>query len=286
MVAPTGFGHGVDFWSPYFQVWFWGVPLAYIVLSQLFRALGWWNFKLRTMKKGSLVDTSTRASDDMAFEIVAGFCVTYLAAAGFICAFGLFGVDDYPKLALNPYYGYSNFVRDHLVYPMLSYQGWNVFLSIFLDVLRDPFMIGHHIATGLLGYLGLHPYLHYRALFFFGMAEVTNIPLTVYDSCKKMGWKDGPLFAASQATFAISFIIFRLILWPIYSFQFWIDSYELLTTGKDKHSGKQTHSNLVVMIFVLSNLFLTFLQFMWGKQVIVGLMGVLGLTKKSKSKSK
>ena len=172
---PRGLDHGIDTKSPFFRAWFVGVPVLFFALAFLFRALGWWNFKLKTMKKGKLVDSSTRASDDMAFEIVAGICVTYLAVAGFVCASGLAG--DYAKLAGNPYYGYSQFVIDHLVYPMLSYQGWNVLIclpGLGLESLNNPAMIGHHIATGSLAYLGMAPYLHYRALFFFGMAEVTS----------------------------------------------------------------------------------------------------------------
>jgi len=71
----------------------------------------------------------------------------------------------------------------------------------------------------------------------------------------------------------VSFIIFRLILWPLYSYQFWLDSWELLSTGKDRYSGKAVHSNFVVLFFLGANLFLTFLQFLWGRQVVKGLLG-------------
>lgn len=272
----VGLDHGIDFTNKYFLAWFIGVPVAYLLLAGTFRALGWWNFKLQVMKKKKLQDSTTRASDDMAFELVAGFCVTYLAAAGFIGSYSLFGVDDFPKLMSNEFYGDSEFVRNHLIYPMINYQGWNVVLCLTLEVLGDPNMIGHHIVTGSLAYLGLHPYLHLRGLYFLGIAEVTNIPLTVYDVCKKfdrLGWKSTGIYELSQATFAISFIIFRLILWPYYCIPFWMGSVELLTSGR-------AHSPFVVVYFLLSNVFLTGLQVFWGQQIVVGLLQVLGIMKK------
>ena len=292
----VGFTHGIDYMDPYFLGWFAGVPIAYIILSLLFRALGWWNFKLKVMKKAkgeskrTLQDSSTRASDDMAFELVAGFCVAYLAGAGFVATFGLFGVNDYQKLLKAPFYGDSLFVRHHLVYPMINYQAWNVVLCFILEVLGDPNMIAHHIVTGSLAYLGLHPYLHLRGLFFLGIAEVTNIPLTLFDVCKKFETigknKAGAktfLHEASQAVFAISFIIFRLILWPYHCYFFWTGSFDLIMYGK--HGSEQVHSRAVVIYFLISNVFLTGLQVFWGKQIIEGLLKVLGIGAKDKKKA-
>jgi hypothetical protein len=45
-----GLTHGIDFNDPYVKVWFFGVPISYLVLAGLFRLLGWWNFKLKVMK--------------------------------------------------------------------------------------------------------------------------------------------------------------------------------------------------------------------------------------------
>ena len=45
-------------------------------------------------------------------------------------------------------------------------------------------MIIHHTLVAILAYFGLHPYVHADAMFFFGVAELTNIPLTVMDVFK------------------------------------------------------------------------------------------------------
>ena len=251
-----GLDHGIDINSPYFVAWFIGVPAVFIGLVLLFRGLDLWNFKTR---RGS------RASDIMAFEIVAGLCVLYLAVAGVIGSFGLFGFpNEYARLRdLDKFYARSTFVEDHLVYPMISYQGWNLLISFFNNDLNDPAMIMHHLITGSLGYFGLYPYLHFNGLFYFGIAELTNVPLTIVDIfkyfpdlAKRFSW----LNELCRYSFAISFFILRIIVWPYVSYEFWVGSVNLLQSGK-------AHSTFVVAFFLLANLFLTGLQFFWCSKI-------------------
>lgn len=252
-----GISHGIDISNPIFQAWFFGIPVAYILQVYLFRALGWWDFPTR---KGGLT------SDIMAFEFSALISVIYLGVAGVLGSYDLFGVQESVALGSDMFYARSKFVEEHLVYPMVTFQGWNVVLCFISSDLRDPAMIGHHLVTASLGYLGLAPYLHGAGLFFFGMAEISNIPLTVYDMFKYMkagGWQEkySTLFQMSQVSFAICFLILRLIIWPIKSWTFWLGSIELLQSGK-------AHSNFTVGFFLLANSFLTLLQFLWGWQII------------------
>jgi hypothetical protein len=238
-----------------FVVWFFLVPATFFFFVFLFRALNLWEAKTR---RGS------RGSDIMAFEIVAGLCVTYLAVVGVISWFKLNPDWDYDEIEADHKYGRSQFVEDHLIAPMIAYQGWNVVLCLLNADLRDPAMIGHHIATGSLAYFGLHPYVHYYALFFFGFSELTNIPLTMVDIFKYFPeLKDNMSIVneVCRVTFAVSFIAIRIIMWPIVSYQFWLDSFDLLQTGA-------AHSNFVVGVFLGANIFLTGLQFLWGSKIV------------------
>lgn len=174
--------HGIQIENVYFQAWFVAVPLLFVALSQTFKALNLWNFPCRR---------GTRASEIMAFMIVAGLCVTWLGIAGVIGFYGLFGVDcegDFKRTAVegtDPYfYGRSDFVENHMIYPMISYQGWNLLYTLINPDQFSFSMVGHHGVTGLLAYFGLRPYLQYYGLFFFGIAELTNIPLTFVDTFK------------------------------------------------------------------------------------------------------
>jgi hypothetical protein len=252
-----GLKHGVDTSNWFFQVWFFGIPVAYFTLVFLFRALNLWEFKTR---KGG------RSSDIMAFELCALVSVTYLGIAGVIGQYDLFGVEESVALSTNMFYAKSSFVENHLIYPMVTFQGWNVLLCFFSPDLRDPAMIGHHLVTATLGYLGFHPYLHGAGLFFFGIAELSNVPLTIYDIFKyfkaaNFQTKYPMLYQLSQVSFALSFIVLRLIIWPIKSWTFWMGSIDLLQKGT-------AHSNFAVGFFLLANVFLTLLQFLWGWQII------------------
>ena len=86
--------------------WIIAVPVLYFTLLIMFRLMDIWKF---TTWKGS------RASDIMAFEIVAMLLVCYLGIAGIIAEFGLFGVDEYTHLSKDKFYGRSEYVEHHLV---------------------------------------------------------------------------------------------------------------------------------------------------------------------------
>ena len=71
-----------------------------------------------------------------------------------------------------------------------------------------------------------------------------------------------------RTTFGASFIVLRLVVWPVYSYPFWQGSLNRLL-----HSNPPAHSPFVVGFFLLANVFLTALQFMWGKTIINNILG-------------
>ena len=204
--------HSVPMTFP-FIAWGVGVPVAHVLLIVLFRTMGLWDFKTR---KGS------RASDIMAFEIVAGLCCCYLAAVGCIAWFRPEGLvpeswaTEFATIDNDKFYGHAQFVEDHLIAPMLGYQVWNLLLCFISKDLMDPAMIGHHLITGSLAFIGLHPYLHWYGLFFFGFAEITNVPLTLVDIFKyfpDLKARFSLVNEASRVIFAVLFLSIRLIIW-------------------------------------------------------------------------
>lgn len=207
----SGVKHGIDIHNIYFQIWFIGTPVVWYALLKLFRSLGWWSHKTR---KGA------RTSDIMAFLVVAEISVTYLGIAGLILNQGWFGTGaELTSVTADPMYGHSPFVINHLIYPMVTFQLWNVLLCLFTPDLNVPEMIGHHLVTAALGYFALNPYLH-GCNFFFGVAELTNIPLTLYDAFKYqkvVGWHEKyPLwYSLAQNSFALSFFLVRIVWWPL-----------------------------------------------------------------------
>ena len=311
-----GISHGLPFHDPVFQAWFVGVPVSYFAMKFAFRAFDWWPLYTR---KG------TRTSDIMAFMYSALWPIIWMGVSGVIIRFDLFGMDEYESLMKDPYYGYSEYCLHNLIYPMMSFQGWNLMLCFFNKDLNDIYMIIHHFLTTSLAYFGLHPYLHGGSVFFFGIAECTNILLTAYDAFKYLNFhasqaklmlnasdpkkeSEGKitkenqalldskavsnetlqilsvnpednypvLFSISKYGFAVAFVGVRIIWWPPVSYQFWLDSYDILMTGK-------AHSEFVVGFFLVANLFLTVLQFIW-LRLILQSAGILPKAAKEKDK--
>ena len=118
--------------------------------------------------------------------------------------------------------------------------------------------------------------MHAHAPFFFGMVEGTSVFLTIWDVCLRfsqssaLGWTDGWVYSFSRIAFAVTFIIIRLILWPIFVVPIWKGSIDLVRSAK-------AHNNFVVSFYLLSSVFMTFLQLMWGRQIVTGLAQMLGL---------
>mmetsp|Transcript_18190 Transcript_18190/g.18241 ORF Transcript_18190/g.18241 Transcript_18190/m.18241 type:complete len:291 (+) Transcript_18190:43-915(+) len=120
----------------------------------------------------------------------------------------------------------------------------------------------HHAATALLATCGFAPFLHFYSSFFFGISEISTAIL-----CALVCFDDErgiPALAKAFPTvmkilgvaFAISFIGFRVVLWPWVSYYFWIDCLAVLNDGS-------VHSPPVVYLFLVANVFLTSLQILW-----------------------
>ena len=155
---------------------------------------------------------------------------------------------------------------------MINYQGWNLLLCVLshekLKItsghdLFDLAMIIHHGLSFIFAICLLEPFAHSFCIFYFGIVELTNIPLTVMDVFKYFKhWKE-KYPQANQATrivFAISFIFLRLILWPIRSYAFFEGCLKLLWTG-------EAHSSPAVLFCFISALIVTYLQFLWGSKI-------------------
>jgi TLC domain len=69
-------------------------------------------------------------------------------------------------------------------------------------------------------------------------------------------------------TFAVLFIVFRIIIWPYACYFFWTDMIELISSGK-------AHSLPVCALFMVVNAGLTILQFVWLQEILSTAVKVL-----------
>ena len=257
--------------SPFLE-WFVGVPVGYFFLLGSFRLFNLWPKKVR---KGS------RSSDIIAFEITALTCVVYLSAAGVIGNLELFGVKAFASY--DPFvniYKRSPFVEAHLLAPMIAYQFWNLLLCIFNSDLGSWEMIIHHGFAATASIVGMHPYQQQNALYFYGVTEITNIPLTVVDVFKffpELKQRYPTVNALARYSFAASYTILRLMLWPFQSVAIWKTSIQLLNSG-------EYHSFAAVIFVLVTHIALTILQYFWGYKIF-SFLGKTGKSGKSPSDS-
>lgn len=180
------------------------------------------------------------------------------------CYFGIAGTVLWVQAdSTDRLYGYSAGAQQ-LAEMMVAFQLWDAAVSLCIKKLRVPEMIGHHLVTALLSYFVTAPFVHYYAIFFLGAAELSNVALTGVDIFKNVpAWRSRfpNLNALCRYSFALLFLLLRVIAWPVVSFWFWTDAIQLLLSGK-------AHSTVVVLIFLLANCFLTGLQVIWANKLI------------------
>lgn len=261
--------------TPSFQKWMVGLPVAYIAVAVLFRVLNMFPEKL---------PLGSRASDYISFDIVAGSTLTFMSYVGFTAWFNLQGEDaewSHSSVSGDKFYSNADFITNHLIIPMLSYQIWNTVICILLNDLRKPVMILHHLVTASLAYGCTYPYGAYYTIFFFGVAESTNIPLTILDVMEKLQLdkKHTTAYQGCQLCFLLSFFIIRIFLWTITIYYYLTESWQLVVDGV-------AHSNFHVITNLFSSFFLTGLQYYWGYLMIDMLAGELNKKSDDEEKKK
>lgn len=252
-----------------FYLWSIIPPISYILLILLFRLI---NLYPNKCKKGS------RASDILSFQIVAGICLAYLGINGVILWFNLNSNYTMDNLIKDKYHAREEFVENFLLLPMLSYQFWQIILCFILNDLFDVAMIAHHILTFLLAYICLHPVLHYYVCFYFGLAEITNLPLTIIDTFKyfpDLGEKFYYLNRFCKYSFASLFFIIRIFYWTYITFNMLLFLVPLCWNGN-------AHNIYVIFYFLFAATFLTGLQYFWGYKIFFIVMKDFSDNKKKK----
>lgn len=158
-----------------------------------------------------------------------------------------------------------------LVIVMLAFQIWDLCTTLAMasskEVKDQTQHIIHHASTVFLVTLGLtngkHGFLMYYGAFFFGISEVSSIPLGIMDLFKysePLRHAFPAISEASRVLFAILFLAIRCVYWPIVSVDFWI-----ACLASDAALWLQ-------IIWYFFNIALTLLQFYWGSLVVRGIM--------------
>jgi hypothetical protein len=155
----------------------------------------------------------------------------------------------------------------------LGYQFWAIPVGLFF-VRESPEMLVHHLAvvasTMMSGFLSTG--FRYYTPFFYGIMELSSIPLSVMNTFKdNPTWikKHPGVFAASRTIFGISYLFIRVFMcfsrWPV----FLRDNFIVLYT-RDWGIFKVFFMFQFCMAF-----FLNFMQLYWASLIISGLMKMI-----------
>lgn len=253
--------------------WMVGIPSIYTALWLGMAALG--------MYKG---DTTKRGMPLQHYYsyLLSGFLsCSYIAGAGLVLYFRLFGVDDlYTVLAKDTVYAQSEFVERHIFLPMFAYQFYNLLYCFLWKETREVTMLIHHLFACLVALSAMEPFLQYDGYFFFSMAELTNVPLTWIDLSKVEGSalssKYPVMHGLMMALFVALFVGIRGIMWPAKVIPVIYHLRILINEGL-------IHSEAIAYGFMLATACLTALQIVWCRKIIALAIRTFFPSKKKKA---
>ena len=217
----------------------------------------------------------------------AAFNVAITIPVAAMCYYGLVGRVDWvftpPATIQERMYGYDA-SAEKIAMIQIAQQ---VFSTVAAFGTRDKYflkieLIGHHVITAIVMVLALQPFGHAYIGIFFGLTELSTLPLNVMDTLKQFKHvaKAFPFVAlVCRLTFAIAFLVLRVGLTTYVSIGFQRDCYELYSTGT-------AHSVAAVVFSSLANLFICALQLYWARLIVNGVVSTLTGGRKKGKKGK
>lgn len=236
--------------SPWFFIWLFGLFAVWVPLSLTFRRVSY--FKEKPIAA--------------AHQVVV--MVPFVFLAGFGTWMWFFDESFASAFKDDRVYGYYE-PAIALVKVMLAFQMWDfcATLVMTLEVKGQIQHLIHHASSTALCLLGLlngeHGFLMYYGAFFFGVSEVSSIPLGIIDLfkySKALQSAFPKLEEIVKATFALLFLLIRCVYWPIVSVTFWIATM------------KSSAPLWLCVIWWIANIGLTLLQYYWGFLVVKGIL--------------
>lgn len=246
--------------SPWFYAWLCGLCASWAALSLVFARVSYFKDKPKAA----------------AHQVVVFVPFLFLAADGiwiwfldpnFVATFK----DDKVYGEYGPgstwYLQYTPSIN--LVHVMLAFQIWDLLVTLLMaqEVKGQMQHIIHHVSSSILCILGLlngpHGFLMYYAPFFFGVSEISSMPLAFMDLFKyspELTKKFPKTSESVRVAFALLFLLVRCIYWPFVTMDFWIATI---------NSSAPMWIRCVWWFF---NIGLTALQYYWGSLIVKGII--------------
>ncbi len=125
-------------------------------------------------------------------------------------------------------------------------------------------------------------YFHFYGIFYLGCSEISTIPLVFIDLARFFPPETGTSYdtfvnGICNPLFAVSFTVYRVILWWSVGYQMFSDIVAVLSNGSAKKM--RPARNHVLYVMMTLNILLGLLQLYWFQIILAEVGKVLGLTK-------
>jgi hypothetical protein len=141
-----------------------------------------------------------------------------------------------------------------------------------IDQYRKFAVLLHHVATAVLACFCLSPLCHYYITYFFGISEISSLPLciiTILNECPTFKISH-PLFnTLMEGSFGLSFIIIRIFYFVYLMKDFWAEYYGFYLMHETQEVKLWVEMSTMFIISVV----LTFFQFYFLGIIIKAVLG-------------
>lgn len=152
----------------------------------------------------------------------------------------------------------------------IGYQLWALPIGIIF-IGESTQMIIHHVAvicvcsTSAFIRCGFRYYTPY----FYGLIEISSVPLSIMNGFKdnKHWIKQYPeMYSTVRLVFGCLFLLVRVVLWTPFYWNFFALASMLL------YSSEVVSTKIILALFLIASLVLTFLQYFWARKIISALV--------------
>jgi hypothetical protein len=236
--------------NSYCYGWLIGIPLIYYGLINYFDKNNLYQKRTINNNKENTIVSQILTST---------VCVIYLSISGLI----LYMKHSDKIINKDYYFASDDNIINHLIIPMICYQGWNTIITFFNKDLYSFLYIVHHLVAILGCIIGLINYFQYYTIIYFGLIEISNIFLSVieYSRYEKYIEENKVLYNLNNIFFIISFYILRIILFQIYTINI------LIILIYERSIFFQNKYILQSLCTIVSFSILSYLQFLWGYKI-------------------
>lgn len=259
------------------------VPTLIVLLSFLIGLLDYFIFSL--LKFGTAKNSVFHSRDSCGK--LSRYSVDLILMLIF-CFLGFFSVKEYG--------GYASWFEAPFLGKLYNKQPYTTFLCALQSAYEfksfiDAFLHGdawifpvHHALAGSIAYFAATTgFSQCYGSFFLGISEISTTLtciLVLFDETRGiegLSEKAPTIKLLSSVTFALLFVIFRIVLWPVVCYFFWVDAI---------HAWDQyAQSKVMVVFFLTANTLLSILQLIFLKDIILGALKLFAPDASSSSSS-